>query len=452
MKKRALEPTVYRPHGALTSFVEYFWTLECGRGDTILTLKTFANGVSGIIVQHHNGRSALSPTTAQGHPVSTGDVPTSFVYGKRTRPSQTFAKGPFGLTGVVFKPQGLSALLNTHPIELNNGPVELDEFSRENVGEQLLNARSQHERVARLTEFLRGHLDGSRPVDLLVAESLRLIHQGIRSIRVPQLLKSLNVLERQFERRFVRAIGVSPHHYIRIVRFQEAVRLIKTNQFERLSDVAYDLNYVDQSHFIKDIKQFSGYTPTSLVQTVQTSIDLPCALILAPTQRPSADGDNGLGQATREGPAALSSLRVAAPAHAQFVVIDPANLVQTTLIAYRVQQHYTELRAQYLTVLRMAQRLGSLDRFRTPPIALTSHDPSRWDFGRPWIQALNSGDPAGSAYLSTALPLLRPTTTPPTLSAAARQMLQRQYATVEITDSVAMMGGQATHSASFDTR
>ncbi len=76
---------------------------------------------------------------------------------------------------------------------------------------------------------------------------------------------------------------------------------------------------------------------------------------------------------------------IATPAHAQFVVIDPANLVQTTLIAYRVQQHYTELRAQYLTVLRMAQRLGSLDRFRTPPIALTSHDPSRWDFGRPWI-------------------------------------------------------------------
>ena len=36
------------------------------------------------------------------------------------------------------------------------------------------------------------------------------------------------------------------------------------------------------------------------------------------------------------------------PARAQFVVIDPANLVQTTLIAYRLQQHYAELRAQYL--------------------------------------------------------------------------------------------------------
>jgi hypothetical protein len=34
-----------------------------------------------------------------------------------------------------------------------------------------------------------------------------------------------------------------------------------------------------------------------------------------------------------------------------------------------------------------------------------------------------------------------PTATPPTLSAAARQIPQREYATIEITDCVAMMGG-----------
>jgi len=132
---------------------------------------------------------------------------------------------------------------------------------------------------------------------------------------------------------------------------------------------------------------------------------------------------------------------IGVPARAQFVVIDPANLVQTTLIAYRLQQHYAELRAQYLIVLRMAQGLGNLNRFRIPAIAITAHDPARWDFGRPWIQALNSGDATGAAYRSTTVPLLRPDVTPPALSAAARQMLEREYATIEITDSVAMMGG-----------
>ena len=92
----------------------------------------------------------------------------------------------------------------------------------------------------------------------------------------------------------------------------------------------------------------------------------------------------------------------ATPAHAQLVVLDPGNLVQTTLIAYRMQQHYAELRAKYLTILRMGQGLGNLDRYRIPTIPITAHDPSRWDFGRTWIQALNSGDATGAAYLSTA--------------------------------------------------
>ena len=59
---------------------------------------------------------------------------------------------------------------------------------------------------------------------------------------------------------------------------------------------------------------------------------------------------------------------IATPAHAQLVVFDPGNLVQTTLIAYRMQQHYAELRAEYLTILRMGQGLGNLDRYRIPTI------------------------------------------------------------------------------------
>ena len=129
------------------------------------------------------------------------------------------------------------------------------------------------------------------------------------------------------------------------------------------------------------------------------------------------------------------------PGFAQLAVIDPANVVQATLIARRMQQHYEELRNQYLTILRMARGLGNMDGYRIPTIPITRHDASRWEYGRPWIQALNSGDAAGTAYLSTALPVLRPTTTPSRLTAEARRTLERQYATIEITDSVAVMGG-----------
>lgn len=132
---------------------------------------------------------------------------------------------------------------------------------------------------------------------------------------------------------------------------------------------------------------------------------------------------------------------LATPAHAQWTVFDPSNFAQAVLIAQRTQRQYEELLAQYRTILRMGQGLGALDQYRIPSIAATRHDVGRWPYGRAWLQGLNSGDPAGVAYWATTLPLERPSALPARLTAAARRMLERQYATIEITDSVAMMGG-----------
>ena len=132
---------------------------------------------------------------------------------------------------------------------------------------------------------------------------------------------------------------------------------------------------------------------------------------------------------------------VAVPLRAQIVVIDPGNLAQTILIAERTAQHYDQLRREFEVIQRMAQKLGSLDRYRIPPIFVTSHDPSLWDYGRPWIQALNTGDARGTAYFQTALPLQRPRAADLSrLTAEARRTFESQYATMEITDSVAQIG------------
>lgn len=136
-----------------------------------------------------------------------------------------------------------------------------------------------------------------------------------------------------------------------------------------------------------------------------------------------------------------ASLAMAQPVRAQLVVLDPANLVQTTLLAMRAQQQYTELRGEYLTMLRMAQGLGNMEGYRIPVIPFSRHDTGRWQFGREWLQGLNSGDPSGQGYYASVLPLLRPTSLPARLTANARRTMERQYATIEVSDSVAMLGG-----------
>ena len=132
---------------------------------------------------------------------------------------------------------------------------------------------------------------------------------------------------------------------------------------------------------------------------------------------------------------------VAAPASAQLVVIDPGNLAQVVLIAQRTQKLYQQLQAEYQTVLRMSQGLTDLDQYRIPPMTISGLDPARWQFGRPWIQGLESGDPTGADYLASALPLQRPGASLKQLSPEAQQTFERHYASVEIADSVAMLGG-----------
>ena len=102
--------------------------------------------------------------------------------------------------------------------------------------------------------------------------------------------------------------------------------------------------------------------------------------------------------------ALFGAIVVVVPLRAQIVVIDPANLTQTILIQERTYQQLDQLRREFEVIQRMAQKLGSLDRYRIPPIFVTGHDPSLWDYGRPWIQALNTGDARGTPVLRNGAP------------------------------------------------
>lgn len=131
----------------------------------------------------------------------------------------------------------------------------------------------------------------------------------------------------------------------------------------------------------------------------------------------------------------------AAPAQAQWVVHDPGNFEQSVLIAERTLREYEMLRAQYETIMRMGRGLGDMERYRLPSVATTVHDAGRWEYGGPWLRGLNTGDPDGSAFWRTARTLERPGAALEALPPAARRAIEQAYATVEITDSVAMMGG-----------
>jgi AraC-like DNA-binding protein len=261
---------VYPAPEVLKDYVEYFWSANrVGEDAAELEITSFVNGASGILFQHHNGNSVFASSAAfAGQESQTETLPRAYAYGQLTQPNLILAKGSYSVTGVIVKPHAWHVLFGLSATELTERRIELNEFSTVNLTERLLNENRQQARIALLSDFLISRLEHIKTADVLVQESLRRIHRNIRSVKVMHVLKHLQISERQFERRFRQAIGLSPYFYIRVIRFQEALKLMQSKQFRRLSEIAFFLNFADQSHFIKDIKEFSGITPKRLAQKV----------------------------------------------------------------------------------------------------------------------------------------------------------------------------------------
>ena len=95
------------------------------------------------------------------------------------------------------------------------------------------------------------------------------------NIRISELASIACLSKKQFERIFLAVVGMNPKEYARIVRFQKSLKLMQ-NQPESISlaQISYQCGYSDQSHFIREFKTLSGYTPLSLKEICEPYSDL----------------------------------------------------------------------------------------------------------------------------------------------------------------------------------
>jgi AraC-like DNA-binding protein len=94
-----------------------------------------------------------------------------------------------------------------------------------------------------------------------VRRAVQLIAAGDELPRVPRLAAELGVSERQLRRGFDEVIGLSPKHYLRVVRFRRALRAARGSGVADWARIAEQVGYYDQAHLIADFREMSGMTP-----------------------------------------------------------------------------------------------------------------------------------------------------------------------------------------------
>lgn len=169
---------------------------------------------------------------------------------------------------VIFKEAGASALVKEPLHELFDESIPLSDLSGYNdlslIEDQLSATTSNRQRIQRVEQFLLSKLHDHK-TDNLIATALEKIRQAKGIIRIKDLANILCISQDAFEKRFRRAVGVSPKQFSFIVRMKAIIgNGLKEHS---LAETAFNAGYFDQPHFNKDFKLFTGQTPTEFLRS-----------------------------------------------------------------------------------------------------------------------------------------------------------------------------------------
>ncbi len=100
----------------------------------------------------------------------------------------------------------------------------------------------------------------------------QLVHNPSQ-ITLDELCSRIGYSQKHLIELFKSRVGVTPKSYMRILRFQQVI-----NEIESLGDIdwqqiSFTCGYFDQSHFIRDFKSFSGFTPSVYLKQKNDSLN-----------------------------------------------------------------------------------------------------------------------------------------------------------------------------------
>jgi len=188
------------------------------------------------------------------------------VIGQIVKPLEVEAKGKGKSFGIWFYPQGFSMLSGIPANELTEVAIPLDKiFDRyfvDFVGELLMNNKIIY-LIRALNNFFEGILDNKKlNFKDIVAQQAIIKSYSSENWNLDELASDLNISNRYLQKIFLEKVGLRPKQYQRILRFQRALSQINMNSKNSLTLTAYDINYYDQSHFIREFKGFTGLVPS----------------------------------------------------------------------------------------------------------------------------------------------------------------------------------------------
>lgn len=244
MKYRKISPCK-----ELASFIHSYWELKGDESDKQWD-RIFPDGCAGLVIN-------LGNTCLTDNGSVSMEFGKTYAVGAMTSFKDNFIDSETHLLGVCLKPATFAnfySYASQHELIDNTVQFEkTDSFNLDKIGESPFDY---------LNRFFYGRI---RNKYNLLQSTIDDIYLSKGRISICELAKRHFTTVRQLERNFKKHIGLSPKEYSNIIRFQNALIMIKNPDKNRsLSEVAFECGYYDHSHLTNEIRRNTGLPPSEL--------------------------------------------------------------------------------------------------------------------------------------------------------------------------------------------
>lgn len=274
LNKAAMDFRLYYPNNdTLKKYIDYYYFFKNSDPSFSRTYYSFPNRSMAINI-HQNVRARVQErgTNVRGVEESNYVIIATHV---RDRPLKVEWRGKLDKVTIAFKPLGLNNFISEPFALAMPSPIHLFTAWEKTPGytaflDAFYDTADLAMRVDLLEAFLL-RLYTPLPEQTILEKALGLLSNFDVPLAVNEVAAQVNLSERTFNRLFARQVGISPVAYRKVARFRKSLEnKLLHGRFKKLTEVAYDSHFYDQSYFIRIYNQLAGTHPKAFFDAVST--------------------------------------------------------------------------------------------------------------------------------------------------------------------------------------
>lgn len=266
MENNACSITFINPDIRLRPYVRYFYILK--NLDDIEVL-TFPTGCPQIIFHKKSPLFIPELSVFQDRFTISGQV---------NFPAHVASRSGTEMIVAVFHPHTIGTFIQTPPSAFYNREIagyDLENSVINKLAARIFDTEDNNICVRIIEKWLLHKLVSARPD--IYSERMAMAIRALMnnpSEKINSLASKCCLGPKQFSRVFNAHVGMMPKEYARIVRFQKVLWMLQ-NDCRDYTEIAFSCGYSDQSHFIREFREFSTLTPTSIPRPYSSLFSIP---------------------------------------------------------------------------------------------------------------------------------------------------------------------------------